>query len=137
MPMLYDKENSNHFPQHAWKEFICCPNCGTKYTSSDTLHNSEGSCSVCHCPWKWEDNALTWGTSANTILSKKWKVLFKKLKNQLNLTSSCLLPFRYLTHISVEKYYNKTLSDHDLAKKWNSHYLKDLNLNKGDLSNWF
>lgn len=115
------------------KQMDCCicPRCGEALT---VVANGifSGNCSGCHYPWYSKNKVLTWGESKKIDVRRKISLCYQKVINQFHPASSYLLPFRYLSHLYTEKYYQRALNDQLLATKWKNHYLKGLELKAGD-----
>lgn len=129
---MSNNSNNIQYPI-SWQELISCPNCGENNIKIDDDIINQGICSACEYVCYWADNVLSWRTQQTKHSKQGWGLLFKQIKNQLNPMSNYFLPFRHIARISDERYYQKTLYDKILAKKWHEHYVKDLHLKQDDI----
>ena len=115
-----------------WLNYISCPSCGAAPESQSVAVCEPGYCKACHCGWTFERNALIWENSTTTRQKSRWGNLWRRIKNQFNPMTSLLSPIRLISNRRVDHFYKRTISDHDLAKRWENHYLGGLDLKEGD-----
>lgn len=108
---------------------ISCPFCNA---SIDAKTAVSGKCHTCDQKWQCENNILVWNSTQYKKIKNKWQQLITKIKNQFTTSSSYFLPFRYIANYLTEKYYRLILEDDEYAKKWQKHYLADLNIHESD-----
>ncbi len=115
-----------------WQNLIACPHCGNENVEIEEPTADHGQCHACDCRWNQSANHFSWDDTKKISINK-FHVLLKKIKNQFNLTSSWLLPFRHLSHVREKKYYQRTIDDKNLAVKWAKQYLKNIYLKPDEL----
>lgn len=127
-----DRERNELFMTQAtsiwWHALVVCPSCGSRELSWPDHTMWEGKCVKCGRDFKLDNDILRWNDTNQVTKMALLPVLARRLRNFLNPISSPLLPFRYLTQIRLERYYQRTLLDSDLARKWAGHYLDGLDL---------
>lgn len=91
---------------------------------------ARGACSVCGQGYTAQSQYLDWDRPAGMppVKNGHWT---RRLRSMVNPLTSPLLPMRYLTSARVERYYQRTLADMELARHWAAHYLRGLVLPEG------
>ncbi len=113
-----------------WSVLAACPDCGSRDLSWPDHIEHKGRCVKCARSFELDGNILRWSGTKRKKEIVFMGVFSRLLKTFLNPLSCPLLPFRYLTQIRVERFYRRTLSDLDIARKWASHYLRGFALPK-------
>lgn len=109
-----------------WHRFVACPACGAQL-DEPAAEGERGACSTCGHGYISHENIITWdfpGAGKPEAPSH----FGRRLRSALNPLTSPLLPMRYLTGARVERFYRRTLTDRDLARRWRAHYLSGLSL---------
>lgn len=114
-----------------WHDLVVCPSCGSSVLQWPEHLNEDGECGKCGRAFKLRSNVLYWREAKQVAKMVLGPFVLRILRSFLHPISSRLLPFRYLTHFRLERYYRRTLVDLNLARKWTGHYLKGLNLPNG------
>lgn len=109
---------------------VSCPECLSSELQWSKHSREKGQCKKCGQGFKFDGNVLFWDKTGKTVTPTLLLVFLRRLWSFLNPLSNPLLPFRYLSQIRINRFYQRTLSDTDLARKWAGHYLDGLDLPK-------
>jgi len=109
---------------------IACPCCGYSSPLADQAEAGSGECPQCRVPWKF--GAGVWEWQDTSVEENPTQRTFGKLiKLLLNPLTSPFSPLSLLTRVRVERFYQRTLVDRQLAADWGAHYLSGLDLPAG------
>ena len=96
-----------------WWALVRCPGCGDE-------PGDGGRCVSCGQSYRRRGNVVSWPSAPGEAPTLgRWRALVDPLRTPL-------LPFRYLTAVRTERYYQRTITDRALAERWAAHYLRDL-----------
>lgn len=118
--------------QKWWMDLIRCPWCRDIPFRADLSMSI--NCESCKSSFEFKNNEVEWvseGHKKKRYDAPRGKIDF--FKRVLNPLSNPLLPLSYWSKFRTEQYYQRTLNDKSLAKKWVEHYLSGLNLPKNAL----
>lgn len=103
-----------------------CPWC---HAPAAPAQNGDRACGRCARRYTDRGHVRTWTDERPVAASSR--DLSTVLLRQLSPLSSRLSPLRYFADRRVEQFYERTLSDRELARKWRAQYLEGLSLPDG------
>lgn len=119
-----------------WHELLSCPSCGAPIeVATGCMEGAACHCGQCNTGYRVSGNMVEWvgpsGAPATAVFKSKLAKYKAYAYFLLNPLTNPISPLSIWSRYRVEGYYDRTLADASLAKKWAAHYLKDLSLESG------
>ena len=123
-----------------WEGLISCPSCGTYIPTEHEKLVSSSCC--CGLEWSRRENIIEWKSEhdkgQDRIFPAEWIEQSKEkgvrrlsyLVNRLlwNVMKIIAFPFRFLLKYRISSFHKRSLTDEALAKHWQKHYFKGLDI---------